>query len=121
MDFEKYIKGVMSAPPEKRYKTFLTTAADTESVYVLSNDEGFVMYGDETVECLLVWPKKEFITFAASEDDEPFEMDVHDFIEMCREEIGDDDVMVFPTDVDGYIVSGNSLAEDLEAFLAEVE
>ena len=121
MDFEKYIEGVMNASPEKRYKTFLSTAADTETVCVLSNENGFAMYGDETGSYLLVWPKKEFAAFFICEGDKQVELDVHDFIELCRQTIKDEKVMVFPTNRDSFVISGENLAEDLEAFLDEVE
>lgn len=121
MDIEKYIKGVMSASPEKRYNTFLTTVADREGVWVLSNENGLAMFGDETDSYLLVWPRQEFASIFASEDEETIEIEVHDFIDMCRQQINEDKVMVFPTHTDAYVISGSSLADDLEMYLDEVE
>ena len=118
---EKYIKSVLSAPPEKRYKTFLTKATDEESVWVLVRDEGIVMHADETGAYLLCWPAKEFAEIFALDGDVPCEIEVHDFISLCREEILEEKIMVFPADNDSFVMSGTNLANDLEIFLNEVE
>ena len=121
MDMEKYIRGVINASSKKRYETFLKTAADLESVWVLANSDGFATYSDEQFCYLLVWPRKEFAYFGSLESDEPTEVEVHDFIKLCQSMGSKEKIMVFPTEKDAYVVSSIQMIEDLESRLSEVE
>jgi len=41
---EKQFRGLMQSTPEKRYKSFLTTVADREEVWLLSSKEGYATF-----------------------------------------------------------------------------
>ena len=117
---DRALQGLLKASPEKRYKSFLATAADTEEIWFLSSEDGEVMLEADGYIHLLVWPRKEFAEMFRQDGEEAASVEVHEFIEQCETQ-EDIRFMVFPNDKDCYIVDAEKLAEDLNAALEEVE
>lgn len=117
----KYL-GLLLASPEKRFKHFITTAADTESVWMLYNADGYATIDIDDYVHLLVWSEKEY---AHRYDPalEAEEIEVHEFCERCRSIRPEDQVrfMVFPTDANAYVIPANDLADALEEELSLLE
>ena len=115
------ISGLLNASPEKRYKHFISTAADTEKVWMLCNDDGFASVDDEYIN-LLVFPEQCFAEMFADQD-VPTEIDVYDFCERCAEIRGDEKIRfaVFPNGKNATIVSAEDLLNDLKEELSLYE
>lgn len=118
---EKQFLGMMNASPEKRYKSFLTAAADLEEVWLLSSEDGYATADIEGNIHLMIWPHKEFAEAFQEENEEIISMEVHEFVEMCETSEEDMRFMVFPTDKDCYIVDAEQLINDIRESLEEVE
>ena len=118
---EKAILGMMAASPEKRYKSFLNMAADTQQVWMLESEEGSAIMEADGYLHLPVWPAKKFAELFREENEEAVCMDVHDFLDQCRSLGEAYRFMVFPTNAETWIVTAQELCEDLQAFLEEVE
>lgn len=118
---EKAILGMMAAPAEKRYKSFLNMAADTQQVWMLESEEGSAIMEAEGYLHLLVWPAIEFADLVREANEEAVCMDVHDFLDQCRSLGEAYRFMVFPTNADAWIVTAQELCDDLQAALDEVE
>ena len=118
---EKAIQGLLNASPEKRYKSFLTTAADLAEVWLLSSEEGYATFDADGYIHLLIWPRREFAVLLQSAEEEPVSMEIHDFIEECQHLDSHFRFMVFPTQNDAYVVTTKQLCEDLADHLEEVE
>lgn len=118
---EKAIQGLLSASPEKRYKSFLTTAADQAEVWLLSSKDGYATFDDGGYIHLLIWAHREFAVLFQSAGGEPVSMEIHDFMEQCQSLDEHFRFMVFPTQKDTYVVTTKQLCEDLAACLEEVE
>ena len=112
--------GLMKASPEKRYKSFLTTVADLEDVWMLASEDGYATLELDGYIHLLIWPRREFAE-AFQQEDEIISMDVHVFLEQCKELTEDIRFMVFPTDDNAYVVDPERLISDLCEYLDEVE
>lgn len=119
---DKRFEGIWNATAEKRYKHFVTYTVDYESVWLLSDEDGYATIDVDGYIHLLVWPSKEFAV-AYSEEDTPVEMDIHEFIECCNDMREDTNFrfMVFPTDKDAWIVSTEDLLNYLIEELGRVE
>jgi len=115
------LQGLLKAPPEKRYKSFLNTVADLEVVWFLSSEQGYATYDFDGFIHVLVWPRKEFCDFMMSEDEKPECMGIRDFLEKCRTLDEPIRFMVFPTQIDSYVVTVTQLCADIEAHLEEIE
>ena len=122
MTNDKRFEGIWNATAEKRYKHFVTYTVDYESVWLLSDEDGYATIDVDGYIHLLVWPSKEFAV-AYSEEDTPVEMDIHEFIKRCNDMREDTNIrfMVFPTDKDAWIVSTEDLLNYLIEELGRVE
>ena len=122
MKNDKRFKGLWNASAEKRYKHFVTHTVDFESVWLLSNDDGYATIDVDGYIHLLVWPSKEFAE-KYNKEDTPVEMDIHEFCERCESMINEETIrfMVFPTDKDVWIISTEDLLNDLTEELELVE
>lgn len=118
---EKQFQGLLKAPPEKRYKSFLTTVADLEEVWLLSSEEGYATFDADDYIHLLVWPYKEFAEAFQQEGEQVVSMDVHEFAEQCKTLEGNIRFMVFPTKENAYVVDAEKFANDICDYLAQVE
>ena len=118
---ERGLNGLLNTSPEKRYKSFLTTVADLEEVWLLSSDEGYATFDEDNYIHLLIWPRKEFAEMFKEDDEKVISIEVHKFIEQC--EAVDENVrfMVFPTDKDSYVVTTENLINDINDYLDEIE
>lgn len=118
----KRFQGILNSTPEKRYKHFLWFTADHESVWLLSNEDGYHTIDLDGVIYLLVWPEKTFAE-AYNKEDIPIELDIYDFCDRCREINKDDNIkfMIFPTSKDTYIINPEDLLNDLLEELSLIE
>lgn len=114
MDINKRFEGLWSASAEKRYKHFKSYIADQESVWMLSNDEGFSTITLDGYINLLVWPSREFAVAFDSEGI-PVEIEVHDFCQRCERILEQKNVrfMVFPNNSDTYVIETEELLNDI--------
>lgn len=117
------IRGVLNASPEKRYKHFLSTVADTEQVWLLKNNDGYACYDDgDGYSNLIVYPAREYAEMFCGSD-EPELVEVHDFVDRCSELLQQDEIrfMVFPNQRDSYIVDAKKMYYDVMSALDEIE
>lgn len=71
-------EGLMNAHPRKRYKSFVTTVADTEMVWLDCDPNQLVL----TEQCpISVWPEEMFASAVCS-DKAAFSIEVHEFCEL---------------------------------------
>ena len=116
------LNGVRSASPEKRYRNFINTAADREQVWVLSSEDGFATWDEDDMIRLIVFPTQDAAELFA-DGDRPFPIEVHDFLQRCRE-IRENDhfgFMVYPNGIDAFVVSTDRMIQDLTEALCLVE
>ena len=113
--------GLQNAPAEKRYKSFLNTVVDQESVWLLQAEDGYATFDVDGTIHLLVWPEQEFCDFIKEEGELPVAIEVHDFLEKCKAIDQSIKFMVFPTEKDSFVVTADQLCFDIEEHLAEVE
>lgn len=118
---EKGLIGLLNTSPEKRYKSFLSTVADSEEVWLLSSKDGYATFDEGDFIHLLIWPRKEFAEMFKNEDEEAVSIEVHKFIERCETLEENIRFMVFPTDKNSYVVTTEKLTDDITAYLDEVE
>lgn len=120
MNSKKYY-GLRNAPAAKRYKSFLNSVVDQEEVWLLQAEDGYATVDLDDTIYLMVWPAQEFCAFIQEEGEFPVAIEIHDFLEKCRDVDQSIKIMVFPTEKDSYIVTANQLCIDIEEYLAEVE
>ena len=118
---EKQLQGMMSATPEKRYKSFLTTVADLEKVWLLASEDGYATFDADGYIHLLVWPRKEFAELFKGNNEEVISIDVHEFVEQCETVEENIRFMVFPTNDNSYVVDSEKIISDINLHLDEVE
>ena len=119
---EKEIMGKINATPIKRYKSMLTTAADTSKIWSMGNEEGFVVMECDGMIGIPIWPNEEFCKPFLDGINEPQEWDVHTLMEEIDEYWEDEDnIFAFPTDKDLYIVNCREFCDDMQEYLDEVE
>ena len=121
---DKMFKGLLNAPPEKRYKSCISQSVDNSEVWFLSNNEGYATFDSNEKIHLMVWPQKEFAEYMITDANEtPAAVEIHDFCERCEEVLSDPNIafMVFPTKKDAYIVEPQQLLLDLGEELELVE
>ena len=118
---EKGLLGLLNSSPEKRYKSFLSTVADLEEVWLLFSKEGYATFDEDDFVHLLVWPRQEFAEMFKSENEEVVSIEVHKFIEQCETVEENVRFMVFPTNTDSYVVTAEKLINDINEALEEVE
>lgn len=121
MDRIKRIEGILSAPPEKRYKNFISTVVDKEEIWVLSNEDGYATYEIDNKIHLLVWPEKIFAQkFAENETAESIE--VHDFCDRCEEAKRSNLLfLVFYNGKSAFCVDAEKMLNDIQYGLSLVE
>lgn len=115
--------GILSAPPEKRYKNFISTVVDREAVWLLTSDDGYATYENKGIIYLLVWPRKEFAIQFQQAGDIPTAVDIHEFCDRCKELFDSTDVnfMVFPNKENSYVVDAKRIYLDILEELERVE
>ncbi len=118
---EKGLRGLLNTSPEKRYKSFLSTVADLEEVWLLSSNEGYATFDADNYIDLLIWPRKEFAEMFKEDDEEVISIEIHQFIEQCKTLDENIRFMVFPTNNDSYVVETETLINDINNSLDEVE
>lgn len=109
-------EGLMKAHPKKRYKSFVTSVADNEEVWMDASLQNIETAVDGIVS---VWPEKEFAQVICKKQ-EATVIEVHDF---CRILQNNPHVVirVFPNGVDYLEVDAEMLLTDIEAELELVE
>ncbi|MBQ3100787.1 MAG: DUF2750 domain-containing protein [Clostridia bacterium] len=120
----KAFDGIWSSSPEKRYHNFLDTVTDREEVWLSGNDDGCTTFDIDDRIHIMVWPRNEFcerLVSQISENERPFSIEIHEFIEECEAMDDSYNFMVFPTEKDSYIVSKNQLIEDILDYLERLE
>lgn len=73
---------LLAAPDNVRLDYFIDQAKETNSIWTLSNGDGFVMVETDEGDCVMVWPDAEFAAQWAVEDwddCEPVEVDLGTF------------------------------------------
>ena len=118
---EKKKYGLINAPAEKRYKSFLNMVADNEFVWLLQAEDGYATIDIKNTIHLMIWPAQEFCEFIKEDGETPTAIEVHEFLEFCKSLIEPVQFMVFPTEKDSFVVSAEQLCFDIEEHLAEVE
>ncbi len=117
---QKAIEGLLKSAPEKRYKSFLTTAADREEVWgLLAADETSLAVGNDG--CICLWPYREFCELMMEPEERPGAIEIHDFLEWCEALDPSVGFNVFPTRENAYVVSREQLCTDMQKYLDEVE
>lgn len=102
-------EGVWNAAAQKRYKNFVTTVADTETVWLCEGGK------------LSVWPE---LSYAQKlfPNEKIMCMDVHDFCCSVLEKYPVTDcIYVFPNDRDAFIAEPQNLLVDIQNELDRVE
>lgn len=118
---EKAFNGLIKASPEKRYKNFLNTVADLEEVWLLYSEDGYVTIDFDGFIHILLWPQKEFCECFMSENEKPLSIETHEFLEKCKDLDSTIRFMVFPTDINSYVVTAKQLYSDITEHLEEIE
>ncbi len=113
------IEGLLKATPEKRYKSFLNTVADSEEVWGLAAADQPLAVDDDG--CIRLWPYKEFCELMPAPGHRPIALEVHEFLEQCRSLEDDTRFSIFPTHENSYVVSAKQLCLDIQEHLDEVE
>ncbi len=117
---QKAIEGLLQATPEKRYKSFLTTAADREEAWgLVSDDQNPLAIRDDG--CIWLWPYKEFCEWMRSPEDVPVSIEIHELLEQCQALDPATRFRVFPTKENAYTVTAEQLCRDMQEHLDEVE
>ena len=115
------IEGLINSTPEKRYKSFLNTVTDLEEVWLLCSNEGYATFDEDGFINVLLWPQKEFCDYFISNNEEAVSIEIHDFLEKCKELDDTIRFMIFPTNVDSYVVTIEKLCLDIQEHLDELE
>lgn len=107
--------GLMNAAPCKRYKSFVTTIADAEKVW-LDCEPNLLL----SKQCpVSVWPEEMFASAVCS-DKAMFSIDVHDFCELLMD-CSNRPIRVFPNGINSADTTADALLADIEEALDQVE
>lgn len=119
---QKKLLGIINAPSNKRYKNFINTAVDSETVWLLDGGDGYCTYDTDNMINIIVYPTEEIADYF-SEGAVPVMMEIHDFCKECKKLVNNKNVgfAVFPNDTNAIQVSPQVLYEDLIDALVEVE
>lgn len=122
------IAEIFAKRSEKRYDYFIKKVADTEEVFGLTDDEGWLLLDDpDGNDAMPFFPGEEFAErFRVEGDFEEFEIGVLDVNELLLwlDDMEKDGVRiaVFPNlEMQGAVVSPKKLGEDLEAELVKYD
>ena len=113
--------GLWNAPSEKRYKSFLNTVTDKEYVWLINSSDGYKVFDMDGWYNIMVWPEKEFCEPFVREGEYIDYLEIHQFLEKCNLLDKKYRFMVFPTDVNAFIVSREQLCIDLISHLEQIE
>ena len=102
--------GVRNAPPEKRYKNFVSTVVDMEKVWYCKKGT------------LQVWPGKDYALSQVPLQDIA-SLEVHNFCELLKKMriASEDCIQVFPTNKDCFEIHPEGLLKDILDELERVE
>ena len=109
-------EGLMNAHPRKRYKSFVTTVADTEMVW-LDGDPGQLVSTEQYP--ISVWPEEIFASAICS-NKAIFSIEVHAFCKLlmaCSNRL----ICVFPNGTDQVDTTADALLADIEEELNLLE
>lgn len=111
---------LLIAPDDERLAYFVEQAKATQTVWSLSNDDGFVMVETDEGDCVMVWPDAEFASQWAVEDwddCEPVAVELSTFVGQWLPSLAQDKITiaVFPNIEDEGKLS---TADELQALLA---
>lgn len=122
---DREFAAVVALPASKRYEHFVKRVADTDSAYILADDDHPVVLADERGEepsQLPLWPHPRYADAYRAEfggaDRERVDLD--ELLDELLPAMADDgvDVAVFPTpDGRGVVVPAGRLRDDLLAYL----
>lgn len=118
---------VSALPPAERYAHFVKRAVDTEEVWTLRGQEGWVLAGDPARELIPVWPHPRYAAACASgewEGAEPTRIALDDWLAAWLPGIERDEraVAVFPVpDGPGALAEPARLRGDLLRELEQYE
>lgn len=62
------LDSIMQYSPDKRYTYLLEQVKATQSLWILTDEDGCVMLNTEDEDCVPVWPSKEYALYWASGD-----------------------------------------------------
>jgi hypothetical protein len=94
---------------DERYEYLLAAAAREGAVWILRDDEGFVMVSSDQDQCIPVWPNAEFAGDWATDDwaeCRPMAVSMDDWRERWTPGLEGDDILVaaFPSEHDDVVV-----------------
>ena len=115
----KRILGMFHAPKDKRYKSFVSRAADWQTVWMCQEDPEIPALQQDR---LCVWPDREFVVMYQPMT-VPVVMEVHDFMDGLEERAQEEDVVVhvFPNGEDSFDVPAGELLESMQEELDCIE
>jgi hypothetical protein len=124
----KEIAGVLATDGPTRYAHFVKQVADSEQVWGLRTEEGWVSVGDDDGNSMLpVWPHPDYAAACAVDewdDAQPSAIDLDDWLDEWLVNLDDegDQVAVFPTPQGrGVVVEPAQLRSDIEVELSRLE
>ena len=117
---EKAISGLLNASPEKRYKSFLNTIVDIEELWFMRLESEHREAGKEGLYAAL-WPCEEVLRGYNIKNENPTTMEIHEFLQLCKEQDKTIHFVVFPTDKDSWVVTCEQLYQDIIEHLEEIE
>jgi hypothetical protein len=112
---------LLIAPDSERLAYFVEKVKETQTVWSLSNEEGFVMVETDEGDCVMVWPDAEFASQWAVDDwddCEPVAVEMASFMTEWLPSLAMDKITiaVFPNIEDEGKLSS---ADDLKVLLSE--
>ncbi len=124
----KKLAALLAAPGPKRFQHLVAQAADSETLWGLRNEEGWVSLADDAEACgFAVWPHPDYARACATgdwADCEPAVIDVHRFVEDWLPDMAAKglSIAVFPTPaMKGVWMAPAELKSFLEEELAQYE
>lgn len=112
---------LLASPDDVRLEYFVKSVKESQSVWSLSNEEGFVMVETDEGDCVMVWPDADFAAqWAVDEwdDCEPVEVSMETFSGMWLPSLEQDNITlaVFPNiDDEGKLTTAAELKALLQA------
>jgi frataxin-like iron-binding protein CyaY len=130
---EKEFDSVIKLNLDKRVKYFRNTVGENCEIWLSHDDRGnlFANYDTKNNECVYVWPAKKYAEWFLTET--KFEcrigvenlksMEIHDFLEEYIDELAESniDILVFPTENGGALMTAESFRNMMEEELARYE
>ncbi len=113
------LKRILALDAEQRYEYFIQAVADLQQVWILTDDEGFVLVSAEEERCIPVWPHAELAQMWIEGEWEKCQaqaVDLDTWLNKWTEGLNGDElgIAVLPdADGPGVVVSPDELAETL--------